>query len=107
MLYINIDSTSSYITLLPGTEQNNIKYYLMTWKLVDAKSDNYIVRITPTPADGPSERSTKVAATYLSLYDNVEYNVTISLGNSSLYIGRSFKIGKILCDFIHSLNYNY
>ncbi len=107
MLTIIIASTSSYITLLPGTEQNNIKYYLMTWKLVDAKSDNYIVRITPTPADGLSERSTKVAATYLSLYDNVEYNVTISLGNSSLYIGRSFKIGKILCNFIHSFNYNY
>ncbi len=98
MLYIIIDSTSSYIILLPGTEQNNIKYYLMTWKLV---------RITPTPADGLSERNTKVAATYLSLYDNVEYNVTISLGNSTFYIGRSFKIGKILCNFIHSCNYNY
>ncbi len=87
MLLIYLASTFSYATLVQG-----INYFVMTWELVDVKSDSYFVSISPTPPDGRSERSTHVPSTYLSLHDNVEYNVTISLGNIS-YISRSFKIG--------------
>ncbi len=74
---------------------NGINKFVMTWELIDVKSDSYMVSITPTPADGLSERSTKVPATYFTLYDNVEYNVTISLGNNdSFNFSKTFRIGK-------------
>ena len=92
MFYTYLASTISYATLVLSRRLNDINYFVMTWELVDVKSDSYFVSISPTPADGLSERSTHVPSTYLSLHDNVEYNVTISLGNIS-YISRSFKIG--------------
>ncbi len=78
---------------------------MITWELVDAKSDSYFVSISPIPADGLSERSTHVPSTYLSLHDNVEYNVTIALGNNSA-ISRSFKIGTNLLHIYYPF-YNY
>ncbi len=92
-----IDSTTSYVTLIPRMYINDMNYFLMKWELADIISDVYIiVMITPTPANGYREKITQLTAITLGLHDNVAYNVTISSPTHSDNIDKQFTIGNLL-----------
>ncbi len=95
-IYIQIDSTTSYVTLTPRMYINGTNHFLMTWELVDIITDLYMVMITPTPANGYGERITQLSAITLGLYDNVAYKVIISPRTHSVNIDKQFTIGNLL-----------